>query len=190
MITRQGDFCAIALMGHRQPSLFNEYAHEHFTPFKVTARNPVKYLCRSQPCNAGTGGGRPCRNNGSPLRVATCRSFDPSKQHGIPRHEAVCLMLLRHFSPSFRSLSFSGRPHHGQTVTLSASHCVVGTPIPCKAEKVPSLFVPADHFTKPYLPFYPPLYIPVTPYNRISPTFRFLAVTGLVLYDAKVGCRA
>ena len=53
----------------------------------------------ARPALQGTG--RPCRNTGSPLRVATCRSFDASKQHGILRHEAVCLIVVTVLSAFF-----------------------------------------------------------------------------------------
>lgn len=91
---------------------------------------------------------------------ASCR-FMPelrrvSKQHGIPLYEASCLIVAPAYSAFCPYLAIPGQQRHGQTGTLVALHGTVGTPLLCKAAKVPLLVCPADH--SPVRPAYKPLY--------------------------------
>lgn len=78
-------------------------------------REPVESLCHNKSLGKGTGG--PFKTGGSPERAVPCRSFDLSKQHGIPQPDRSLCRWLRTFR--LCSVSFPcDLPRQGQTVIL------------------------------------------------------------------------
>ena len=78
-------------------------------------REPVESLCRNKSSGKGTGG--PFKTGGSPDRAVPCRSFDLSKQHGIPQPDRSLCRWFRTFR--LCSVSFPcDLPRQGQTAIL------------------------------------------------------------------------
>jgi len=107
-------FVCKSTANERCPSTAVPFNH-HGNYIGFPTRNSAECLCRSQPYN--TRYGRRCRTSGSPAHSVPYRSFDPSKQHGIPRHKLGCITVGLALSASFPYLFFPGRLRQGQTVT-------------------------------------------------------------------------